>query len=106
MTTSDNEWQRVVQRVTTKDNEWQRVVEQVTTNDNEWQRVKTNDNKSHNEWQRFDPIRVNKMADKNNKINDEKRSIELIRKVFKEEFVQQEKNMWNPICGNFSITKQ
>ena len=48
MTTSDNEWQRVVQRVTTNgatsDNEWQRV----TTSDNEWQRlvqwVTTNDN--------------------------------------------------------------
>ena len=39
MTTSDNEWQRVVQRVTTNDNEWQRVVQRVTTNDNEWQRV-------------------------------------------------------------------
>ena len=30
------------------------------------------------------------MADKNNKINDEKRLIELIRKVFKEELAQQE----------------
>ena len=46
------------------------------------------------------------MADKNNKINDEKRLIELIRTVFKEEFVQQEKSISNPICGNFSITKQ
>ena len=38
-TTSDNEWQRVVQWTTTSDtmsdNEWQRV----TTNDNKWQRV-------------------------------------------------------------------
>ena len=34
-TTSDNEWQRVVQRVTTSDNKWQRV----TTNDNEQQQV-------------------------------------------------------------------
>ena len=33
------------------------------------------------------------MADKNNKVNDEKRLIELIRKVFKEEFAQQEKNI-------------
>ena len=46
------------------------------------------------------------MADKNYKIDDEKRSIELIRKVFKEEFVQQEKNISNLIGGNFSITKQ
>ena len=45
-TSSDNEWQRVVQRVITNDsewyNEWQRVVQRVTTNDNEW----------YNEWQR------------------------------------------------------
>ena len=46
------------------------------------------------------------MADKNNKVNDEKRLIELIRKVFKEEFAQQEKNISNLISGNFSITKQ
>ena len=43
MTTSDNESQRVVQRVTmsgtTSDNEWQRVTTSGTTNDNEWQRV-------------------------------------------------------------------
>lgn len=36
---SDNEWQRVVQRMTTGDNEWykewQRVVERVATNDSE-----------------------------------------------------------------------
>ena len=36
MTTSDNEYynerQRVVQRVTTSDNEWQRVVEQMKAN--------------------------------------------------------------------------
>ena len=46
------------------------------------------------------------MADKNNKINDEKRLIELIMKVFKEEFAQQEKNISNLTDGNFSITKQ
>ena len=40
-TTSDNEWQRVVQRVTTNDNEWQWVVQQVPTTDNKW----------HREWQ-------------------------------------------------------
>ena len=33
----------MVHRVTTSDNEWQRVVQQVTTNDNEW----------YNEWQRM-----------------------------------------------------
>ena len=41
-TTSDNEWQRMVQRVTTNDNEWQQWYnewQRVTTNDNEWQRV-------------------------------------------------------------------
>ena len=46
------------------------------------------------------------MADKNSKINNEKRVIELIRKVFKEEFTQQEKIISNLISGNFSITKQ
>ena len=47
------------------------------------------------------------MADKNNKINDEKNLIELIRKAFKEEFAQQEKkNISNLTSGNFSITKQ
>ena len=38
-TSSDNEWQRVVQRMTTSDNEWQQVVQRMTTSDNEWQRV-------------------------------------------------------------------
>ena len=55
-TSSDNEWQRVVQRVTTNDNEWQRVVQRVTTNDNEWQqvvqRMTTSGTTSDNEWQR------------------------------------------------------
>ena len=46
------------------------------------------------------------MADKTNKINDEKRLVELIRKVFKEEFDQQEKNITNLISVNFSVTKQ
>ena len=36
------------------------------------------------------------MADKNSKINDEKCLIELIRKVFKEEFAQQEKKYFKP----------
>ena len=54
--TSDNEWQRVVERVTTCDNEWQRVTtsdnewysewQQVTTNDNDWQRVSMSANSS------------------------------------------------------------
>ena len=48
------------------------------------------------------------MADKNSKINDYKRLTELIRKVFKEQFVQQQqkKTSLNFISGNFSITKQ
>ena len=47
----DNEWKRVVQRVTTGDNEWykewERVVQQETTSDNKWQQMTTIDN----EWQ-------------------------------------------------------
>ena len=50
--------------------------------------------------------RLDKMTDKNSKINDEKRLINLIRKVFKEEFAQQEKNILNLISVNFSITQQ
>ena len=46
------------------------------------------------------------MEDKNNKINDEKRIIELIRTVFKKELAQQEKNLSNLIGGNASTTKQ
>ena len=46
------------------------------------------------------------MEDKNNKINHEKRIIELIRTVFKKELAQQEKNLSNLIGGNVSITKQ
>ena len=58
MTTSDNEWRRVVQRVTTNDNEWQQttmsdsewqqVAQRVTTNDNEWQQMTMSDS----EWQK------------------------------------------------------
>ena len=58
MTTSDNGWQRVIQRVTantTSCNEWQLVVQRVTTSattsGNEWKRVTTNDNEWYNEWQ-------------------------------------------------------
>ena len=46
------------------------------------------------------------MADKNSKLNDEKCLTESIRKVFKEDFAQKEKNISNLISGNFSITKQ
>ena len=46
------------------------------------------------------------MVDKNDKINDKKRLIKLVRKVLKEELAQQEKNISNLIIGNFSITKQ
>ena len=48
VTTSDNEWQQEVQRMTTSEkewyNEWQQVIQRVTTNDNEWQRMATNEN--------------------------------------------------------------
>ena len=37
---------------TSSDNEWKRVVQRVTTNDNEWQRMRTSDNEWYNEWQR------------------------------------------------------
>ena len=53
-TSSDNKWQRVLQRVTTNGNEWQRMTTSGTTSDNEctsdneWQRVTTSDK----EWQR------------------------------------------------------
>ena len=61
-TSSDNEWQRVVQRVTTNDNEWQRMTTGSTTSDNEWQRVvqrvttsgttsETSGTTSDNKWQ-------------------------------------------------------
>ena len=53
-----------------------------------------------------DTERLDKMTDKNSKINDEKRLINVIRKVFKEEFAQQEKNILNLISVNFSITQQ
>ena len=56
-TSNDNEWQRVVQRVTTNGNKWQWVVQRVTTNDNEWcnkwQRVTKSNTTSDNEWQQI-----------------------------------------------------
>ena len=45
------------------------------------------------------------MAEKN-KINDEERLIELIRKVFKEEFAQQEKNISNLTSGSGNFNNQ
>ena len=51
-TSSDSEWQRVVQRVTTSDNEWQRVAMSGTTNGNEWRRMTMSDNEWCNKWQR------------------------------------------------------
>ena len=56
-TSSDNEWQRLVQRVVTNDSQWQRIITSSTTYgnewDNEWQRVTTSDTTSDNEWQRM-----------------------------------------------------
>ena len=52
-TSSENEWQRVVQQVTANGNEWyskwQREVQRMATRDNEWQ---WGDKSSENEWQR------------------------------------------------------
>ena len=45
------------------------------------------------------------MVDKNDKINEKKRLIKLVKNVLKEELAQQEKNISNLIIGNFSITK-
>ena len=47
-----------------------------------------------------------KMEEKNCKINYNKRLTELLRKLFKEKFAQQEKKDLNLISLNFSITKQ
>ena len=49
MTTSDNEWERVVQRMKESDNEWYSKYQRMTTSDNEWQRMTTS-NKNDNEW--------------------------------------------------------
>ena len=46
--TSDNEWQRVLQRVTTNDNEWQRMTEWY----NEWQQEKMSGTTRNSEWKR------------------------------------------------------
>ena len=59
VTKSNNEWQRVVQRVqrvttndvrTSSDNEWKKVTTFVTTSDNEWQRMTTSGTTNNNEW--------------------------------------------------------
>ena len=62
MTTNDNEWQQVVQRVRTSgtksDNEWQRMTKSdnewqgITKSNNEWQGMTTSGTTSDNEWQR------------------------------------------------------
>ena len=50
--------------------------------------------------------KLKKMEDKNSKLKDEKGLTESVRKVFKEDFAQKEKNISNLFSGNFSITKQ
>ena len=53
-TSSDNEWQPVVQRVTTSDNEWYSKWQQrqrVTKNDNESQRMAASDKTNEYEWE-------------------------------------------------------
>ena len=45
MTTNGNEWynERRVGRVTTNDNKWQRVVQRMKINEHEWEQVKESD---------------------------------------------------------------
>ena len=68
-TSSDNEWQRVVQRVTTRgskwlsDSEWQRVAQRETI-DNEWQQMTM----SGIEWQKV--VQLAKMAHLIQKMDD------------------------------------
>ena len=65
MTTSDKEWQQVVQQMTPSGNEWHQVVQLVTTsgtaNDNEQQKMTMSDS----EWQwvtnRMNRLRVSKI---------------------------------------------
>ena len=52
-TSSDYQWQRVVQRVTTNDNEWQQVTTSGATSDKEWQRVIQRVTSSDSEWQEW-----------------------------------------------------
>ena len=76
MTTSDNEWQQVVQRMAMSDNEWHRVVQRMATRDStshnelyskrqrmttsnkKWQWVTENDSEWWNKWIR---MRVSKI---------------------------------------------
>ena len=61
MTTSDSEWQQVLQQMTTSGNEWHQVVQLVTTSgtasDNEWKKMTTSNKKwqwiitNDSEWQ-------------------------------------------------------
>ena len=46
-TSSDNEWQRLVQRVTMNGNDWQRMTTSGTTSYNKWQQMTMSDS----EWQ-------------------------------------------------------
>ena len=50
-TSSENEWRRVVQRVTKNDNQWLGVVQRVTRSDNKWQRVVSSDTTSQSDWE-------------------------------------------------------
>ena len=49
-TSSDNEWQRLVQLVTKNNNDWYSAWQRMTTSDNEWQRMTKRDNRD-DEWQ-------------------------------------------------------
>ena len=60
--TYDLSWSMVIvikrpTRGSSSDNEWQRVVQQMiasgTTNDNEWQQMKMSDSEWYNEWQKM-----------------------------------------------------
>ena len=66
-TTTDNEWQRVIQWVTTSgttsDSEWQQMTKSGITSDNEWQRVTASGTTSDKEWQRV----VQRVATSDNK---------------------------------------
>ena len=56
-TSSDNEWERVVQGMTTSDNEWYNERtgdiewQRVTKNDSEWQRMTRSDKTNEYEWE-------------------------------------------------------
>ena len=50
-------------------------------------------------------IRLNKISDKNSKLNDEKRLTELIKKICEKNSPNKE-NIPDLIGGNFSIAKQ